>query len=98
MRFSQLKVVVSIALILNILEISLPITARMRSLLAPAAAQTVEGRSQFLPLPLDRQVQPPTAAPEDIYRWYPNPGLQPLVTQSIGDRLAEAGRLLDQRV
>jgi tetratricopeptide (TPR) repeat protein len=42
MRFSQLSVVVSIALSLNIVGISLPVTPSTRSLLAPAAAQTVD--------------------------------------------------------
>jgi tetratricopeptide (TPR) repeat protein len=44
MRFSQLSLMVSIALSLNIVGISLPITPSTRSLLAPAAAQTVDAR------------------------------------------------------
>jgi tetratricopeptide (TPR) repeat protein len=44
MRFSQLSLVVSIALSLNIVGISLPITPSTRSLLTPAAAQTVDAQ------------------------------------------------------
>jgi tetratricopeptide (TPR) repeat protein len=44
MRFSQLSLMVSIALSLNIVGISLPVTPSTRSLLAPAAAQTVDAQ------------------------------------------------------
>lgn len=66
MQFSQLNLVVSITLFLNVLSISLPIVPSTRSLLSPASAQSVGDQAQLPTFHLDRVIQVSPVMPPRI--------------------------------
>jgi|GEM_PF-1377059 len=66
MQFSQLNLVVSITLFLNVLGISLPIVPSTRSLLSPASAQSVGDQAQLPTFHLDRVIQVSPVMPPRI--------------------------------